>query len=210
MKSYTLERRAFDRLKSDCSSETKAEYEEAVRNLVGRYNTTIHENRFIVGGAVEVFTFALLRSVGISCTLYGDESRSGDILLQHDRKISVKSSFTGINNIKLINQMGGGDRQWDTATLFVIAGVGIVFGTPNMVNDKATRPTGDGLELRKAGLQHLVNDSANVFQLDIAHKPPTETTGFSEKASTAVARQILSDLRSSNLQRAIRQSSIAF
>lgn len=208
MTTYAQERRAFDRLKSDCSRETAAEYEEAVRNLVGRYNTTIHENRFIVGGAVEVFTFALLRSVGIPCTLYGDESRSGDILLPNDRKISVKSSFTGISNIKLINQMGEGARYWDTATLFVVAGVGIVFGTADMVDDSTIRSTGDGVELRKPGLQHLVDQDANVFHMDIAYKPPTETTGFSEKASTAVARQILADLGSSNLQTAIRQSAI--
>ncbi len=55
-------------------------------------NTAIYENRFIAGGAVEVFAFALLRTVGIECTLYGDQAMVGDILLPNDRKLSVKSS----------------------------------------------------------------------------------------------------------------------
>ena len=52
MRSYTQERRVFDRLKSDCSDEAKQEYELAFDTLLTRYNTTIHENRFVVGGAV--------------------------------------------------------------------------------------------------------------------------------------------------------------
>ena len=205
---YSQERRAFERLKSDCSPECKLEFEASVGTLVERYNTTIYENRFIVGGAVEIFTYALLRSVGIACTLYADQSKGGDILMPNEKKLSVKSSFTGISNVKLLNQMGPGTRNWDTAALFVISGVGIVYGDPDSVDQDAVKSTGDGLELRKAAMVSLVADSENVFGMSIASKPPTEQTGFSQKASTAVALQILQETCSLSLQDAIAQASL--
>ena len=71
MTRYRQERRVFDRLKSDCPDRAKQEYELAIGTLLERYNTTIYENRFVVGCVVEVFTCAFLRVVGIDCTPYG-------------------------------------------------------------------------------------------------------------------------------------------
>ena len=201
---YFAERRVFDRLKSDCSTESKQEYELAVATLVERYNTTIYENRFIVGGAVEVFTYALLRSVGIDCTLYGDQAKSGDILLPNDKKLSVKGTFTGgASEVRLMNKQGGGARVWDTATLFVVSGVGIVYGAPDMVSPENIKDMSDAIVLKRKGLQNLIADHDNVFELEISQKPPTEMTGFSHKASTAVAKQILFELQSKKLLKSI-------
>lgn len=196
---YMQERRVFDRLKTDCSQSSQQEYELAIRTLLERYNTTIYENRFIAGGAVEVFTYALLRTVGIDCTLYSDQAMAGDILLPNDRKLSVKGSFRGVEDIRLLNQMGEGDRQWSAATLFIVSGVGIVFGAPDMVDKSYLKHAGDAKVLKKAGLQFLIDDPANVITMKIAPKPPTEMTGFSHKASTAVARQILFEMQSRDL-----------
>lgn len=70
MKEYSKEREAFKLLREKCTEEMKREYECAVKILLEKYNTTIYENRFTVGGALEVFTCALLRSVLIvNCTL---------------------------------------------------------------------------------------------------------------------------------------------
>lgn len=192
---YIQERRAFERIKK-CSEIVKKEYEIAINTLVKRYNTTIHENRFVVGGAVEEFTWALLRSVGVECELCGSQSPDGDIALPNDELLSIKSSFTGVSDIKLINQMGMGDRAWTTATLFVISGVGIVYGAPDMVDSDHVKPTGDGVSLKRAGLQKLIEDQANVFEAEIASKPPKEMADQSLKASSAVARQILQDTKS--------------
>lgn len=203
MTSYRSERRAFDRLKADCTDETRREYEAALKVLVERYNTTIYENRFIAGGAIEVFTLALLRSVGIACQPYSDREPGGDILLEDDRRLSVKSSLTGLSSIKLINQLGGGVRAWTIPTLFIVAGTGIVFGAPDMVGTDGIRHTTDGLELRKPALVALAEDSSNVSEVEIPRKPPTETTGRSEKASTAVARQILTETGADSLAAAL-------
>lgn len=197
---YFAERRVFNRLKSDCSEDVQAEYEEALRILVERYNTTIYENRFVVGGAVEVFTYALLRSVGIDCTLYGDISKSGDILLPNDKKLSIKASFVGgVSSVKLMNKMGAGTRVWDTATLFIVANIGIVYGTPDMVPTDCVNDVKDGVELSRAGLRALCENNDNVFNINIPRKPPTEMTGFSHKASTALARQILFETKCKKL-----------
>lgn len=202
IRSYAQERRVFDRLRSDCSDEAREEYEDAIATLLRNYNTTIHENRFIAGGAVEVFTYALLRSVGIDCCLYGAQSRLGGILLPNDRKLSIKETFTGgPANVKLMNKQGGGHREWTTATLFVVSSVGLVYGSPDMVDGVYVKDVNDGTELKKAGLQTLIDNPANLFKAKIAQKPPTEMDGFSKKASTTVARQILSDMPSENLMK---------
>ena len=198
--SYQQEYRAFKLLKTECSQQAKEEYELALRTLLERYNTTIYENRFTVGGAVEVFTCALLRSVGLDCTLYAAQEKAGDLLLPNGKQLSVKGSFKGgAQDIKLINQLGSGLRYWNTATLFIISGVGIVYGTPDMVAEEHIKQLSDGVALKKAGLQKIIDDPNNVFEMNLATKPPTEMTGFSHKASNALAKQILLELQSKSL-----------
>ena len=199
-KSFNFERKVFRRLKSDCSLRSKAEFELAISVLIRKYNTTIYENRFVVGGAVEMFVYALLKSVGIDCTLYGAQTKSGDILLPADRKLSVKGTFTGgPTDIRLLNKLGGGERCWDTATLFVVANIGIVYGDPNLVDNSYIQDAKDALILKRKGLESLIDNTSNVFEMEIAKKPPTETTLFSRKASTAVGKQILLETDSDNL-----------
>ena len=204
--SYASERRVFDRLKSDCSDKAKQEYELAFNTLMERYNSTIYENRFITGGAVEVFTYALLCSVGIDCTLYADQSKSGDILLPHDKKLSLKGTFTGgPSDVTLINKRGEGPRSWTTATLFIISEIGIVYGDPNMIDSEYLKPTGDGLSLKRRAVVELIEDQSNVFPLNLSRKNPTEMTGFSHKASTTIAKQIMFEMGTAQLLKAFNQ-----
>lgn len=190
----------FDRLRSDCSEGAKSEYETAVARLLNRYNTTIHENRFIVGGAVKFLTCSLLRSVGIDCSLFEEQSHPGDILLPNDGTLLIKSTFTGgPADVKLMNKLGGGHQIWATATLFVISEVGLVYGSPDMVAEEHIKDVNEGTKLTKAGLQSLISMPDNLFKVKIVRKPPTETTGSNQKDSTAIARQILSDMPAKHL-----------
>ena len=194
-KSYDQERWVFDRLRLDCSEEAKKEYETAVDTLLSRYNTTIYENRFTAGGAVKFLTYALLRSVGIDCTPDEDQSHPGDILLPNGQKLLIKTTFTDKSrNVKLMNKLGESYQKWDTATLFVVSDVGLVYGSPDMVAEEHIKDSNEGTILKKAGLQYLIGIPDNLFKVKIAKKPPAETAGSSEKASTAVARQILSEM----------------
>ena len=198
-KSYPQERCAFDRLRSDCSEEAKSEYETAVATLLTSYNTTIHENRFIVGGAVKFLTCSLLQSVGIDCSLFEEQSHPGDILLPNDGKLLIKSTFTGgPAPVKLMNKLGESYQTWATATLFVVSDVGLVYGSPNMVEEHI-KDLSDGTKLTKAGLQSLINMPNNLFKVKIAKKPSTKSTGLNKKASTAIARQILSEMPAKHL-----------
>lgn len=154
----------------------KAEFEKAMQVLTEQYNTYVRENRFVVGGVVEILLLALLRSVGIDCEACGATEQHGDVRLRKSKKLlSVKTSLRGVKSIRLINKLSGGKRKWKTATLFVIAGVGVVFGAPDMVPQECVKGgTEDAIELKQAGLRLLVNDSAHVMPMCIPHKPSKE------------------------------------
>ena len=200
---YKYEREVFDKLRRNCSEECRREYEQAVETLVFRYNTSVYENRFVVGGALEVFTLGLLRTAGVRCELVSEQATGGDILLDNDAMFSVKSSLVGISDIRLINQMGKGERHWSTATLFVVSQVGIVFGTPEMIPASEIKAAGDALVLKKKGLNSLISNNKNVIPLNIPIKPSSKLISSSMKASSAVARQILYDTNSQTLLTAV-------
>ena len=201
---YNQERRIFDRLKTDLKNQTKIEYENAFNVLIEKYNTSIYENRFITGGAIEVFTYALLRSVGIDCNMYGNQSLGGDILLPNQKLLSVKGIFTGgVNNVILMNKQGSGKRKWNTATLFIISEIGIVYGDPNMVKTSNIKDRSDSLVLDKKGLIEIIKNNKNYITMKLNKKPPTETSGFSDKASVAVAKQILQETNSQTLLKGV-------
>ena len=126
----------------------------------------------------------------------------GDILLPNDGKISIKGTFKGIADVRLLNKMGEGDREWKIATLFVVSGLGVVFGAPDMVDETHLKNVEDAVVIKKEGLKVLANNPNNVISMKIAQKPPTEVAGFSQKASTAVARQIFLETDSTTLLQA--------
>lgn len=193
---YIVEREAFDNLRSACTPKAQSEYENALRLLVHQYNTTIRENRFIVGGVTKDLTYKLLRSVGIHCTFGVEDRDSGDILLGRNRRLRVKSSFSGVSHIRLMNKMSPGDRHWNVASLFVVSGVGLVFGAPDMVQDRDVVNAADGIDLTESALYSLIDDENNVLEMNIPSKPPSAQAGRAQLASMAVARQVLNDISS--------------
>ena len=195
MSKYIEERRVFDLLKARCSDEARKSYESAIKNLLENYNTTIYENRFLVGGVVEIFTYALLYSVGVRCQLHGGQGRSGDLLLPQGQMLSIKGVFTGgVGTVKLINQLGEGERYWEVATFFVVSGIGIIFGAPDMVEGEHVHKVGDGVQLSRIGLRILADNPHNVISMNIVKKPATALAEESKKASDSVARSILREL----------------
>lgn len=202
---YKQERQAFERLKADCTPKAEAEYVASVGRVVGQYNTTLHENRFIVGGAVEIFTCCLLRTVGLACKHYADQETGGDILLPKNKHLSIKSSFVGPSDIRLINHQGKGNSEWTIATLFVISGVGIVYGDPSMVDDEDMKTPNDSKVLKRRGLVKLIKNNKNVMPVDIAKKPPTDLAGYSKKASSSIAKEALIEMESKILLSALRK-----
>lgn len=198
--SYNAERRYFASFRQNVTPEALEEYRRAVTVLVERYNTVIYENRFVVGGAVEIFTTMLLRSAGVPAVGYGDETASGDIILPRRRMLSVKSTFAKKwREVRLVNTMGEGTTGWSTATLFVIAGVGIVYGDPDMAQAEDLHRAKDALMLRRAAVERFAEDERNVVAINLPYKAPAEMSHLSLKASTVLARQIMSEQGLENL-----------
>lgn len=195
---YANERDAFLTLKRNITKPLTEEYIKAIGGLHSQYNTTIRENRFIVGGAIEVFTHALLLATGVQCVNCAATSESGDIRLSSGEMLSIKASGKGITNVKLMNKLGDGMRAWGTATLFIVSGTGIVYGDPSLISDNHIIHD-DGVTLAKAGLQALIDDTDNVIAMDIPDKS-VGNIADSKVASHDVAWQVL---RSENLQHLI-------
>lgn len=201
---FNSEQRYFYHFKNNLSDKAKAEYEIGIKNLLERYNTTIYENRFIVGGVVEIFTLALLRSTGIAVFDYGSETAAGDLILPEGRMFSVKSSFTKTGDIRLINTMGESDTVWKTATLFVLSNVGIVYGDPSMTVEGDLKRVKDALTIKRAAVNRFAEDVSNLVPLDVPLKPPKESTGNSAKASSAVAKQLMNEYNLVDLLRQLQ------
>ena len=180
---FHIERNCFKHLKENLSSDAKAEYETGIKHLVEKYNTAIYENRFTVGGVVEVFTLALMRSTGIAIEGCGSEAQGGDLILPSGRMFSLKSSFTRGGSVILVNTRGDSGTDWETATLFVLSNVGIVYGDPTMAQEDDLNRVADNLQIKRAALNRFAEDLLNLIPMEIPLKPPTEMADASMKAS---------------------------
>ena len=186
-------------MRDNLKDEAKTEYELGVSNLLERYNTAIHENRFISGGVVEIFTLALMRSTGIQVEAWGEKGARGDLKLYTGELLSVKSSFTKDGNIKLVNKMGSDLPLWETATLFVIAKIGIIYGDPTMIkegdlNVSTSGGAPDSRDLKRRAIRDLAKDPLNVLPMNLPLKPPANKEGTNRKASDDVAIQLMKEL----------------
>ncbi|MCY3936544.1 MAG: hypothetical protein OXG09_11240 [Chloroflexi bacterium] len=190
---YHQERKYFEFLKKNLQDDIKAEFENAVSTLIGRYNTSIRENRFTVGGAIEIFTLGLLRSAEIDALPYSSQEDAGDILLPNHIILSIKSSFRKPHSIRLMNKQGTGSRDWSTATLFILSGIGILYGDPDMIHECEINDAGDSIMLRSRAIRRIAKDSSNIIAMKIPEKPDKAAAGSSLMASNAIARQVLID-----------------
>ena len=191
---FDIERNCFKHLQENLSNDAKAEYETGIKHLIERYNTAIYENRFTVGGVVEVFTLALMRSTGIEIEGCGSEAQGGDLILPSGRMFSLKSSFTRGGSVILVNTRGDSGTDWETATLFVLSNVGIVYGDPDMAQEDDLNRTADNLQIKRTALNRFAQDPSKLIPMEIPLKPPTEMADSSMKASDAVARQLMNEL----------------
>ena len=127
---------------------------------------------------------------------------SSDLTLPNGKPLSVKSQFTkNKTKFKLINTQSDYEPKWTTATLFIIAGIGIVYGDPDMTNPEHLVRASDALELKFEAIRSYMADSKNIIELNIPVKPPAEMTRFSLKASSAVASKVLYERKLEILRR---------
>src|SRR5438477_10978315 len=130
------------------SAEVLAELEEALRDLVHTYDPAIWENRFVIGGTVELLIAAAMRAVDLDVDNVGAKSTEADFDVYASRlrqRISVKSTFRRKeNSVRLVNTMGPNEaKAWLKPTIFLVPDLGMVYGDPGFgdlsVAVKATR-----------------------------------------------------------------------
>lgn len=102
------------------------EFLESLEKLISEYPTSIWENRFAVGGALEIIFCAFLRCLGFDCERLNNEKRY-DVKI-NEYKFSIKSNFLGSGYIRLINTMGGDSEvEWREPTIVFMGGEGIYY-----------------------------------------------------------------------------------
>lgn len=95
--------------------------------------------------------------------------------------------------------MGESDTAWKTATLFVLSNMGIVYGDPSMAVEDDLKRVKDALTIKRKAVNRFAENTSNFVAMDIPLKPPKEATGKSQKASDAVAKQLMDELKMVNL-----------
>jgi hypothetical protein len=172
--------------------EVLTELLRALRVLLHAYDTTVRENRFVVGGATERLVAVTMRALGASgARARGLGSEDEDIVIDGRCRISVKASFTGRRDqLRLVNTLGDSEKQtWRTSTIFVLAGIGIAYADPELLPGAAIRKK-DAILLPRRPLDELWSrEPSLVLRCDVPKKPkdPYERRAASE----AVLRDIL-------------------
>ena len=120
----------------------------ALALLINEYNTSIRENRFVVGGVTEIILAAAMRCVGINDAQARGLDLNGEDIVVGGCRISVKASFTGKRDaIRLMNALGDANqRVWQVPTIFVLANRGIGYADPYLLSN-AARSSSDALLL---------------------------------------------------------------
>jgi hypothetical protein len=191
---FAAERGAFAQLKQkiDHDDKLRQEVEYTLAQLLGRFATSVRENRFVVGGALEVILTAALRAAGVAAEDVGISEERIDIRIPNGG-FSVKGHFSGTGNIRLINVLGDSTQaEWSEGTLFVLHGMGIGYSDPELLGAGATKREKDAIVLRYNQLKQFLETNPAYF---IALQVPqaTKEEKQSELVSRAVAREILRD-----------------
>jgi hypothetical protein len=191
---YAAARRVYSRLKAfvDGNAAVREEVIDAIRALVTEYSTSIPENRFIVGGAVEHIIGAAMRAGGIPAHNRGHLDTGADIRVD-GVALSVKACLTRKpGSIGLINTRGSSAKPaWSEPTLLVLSGVGIAYLDP-LILPNATRNSSDQVQLdHRAYLPFLAKHPQYLLAMAI---PPNPKSNATRVASYAVAEEILSRL----------------
>jgi hypothetical protein len=191
---FAAERGAFAQLKQkiDHDDKLRQEVEYTLAQLLGRFATSVRENRFVVGGALEVILTAALRAAGVAAEDVGISEERIDIRIPNGG-FSVKGHFSGTGNIRLINVLGDSTQAgWSEGTLFVLHGMGIGYSDAELLGAGATKREKDAIVLRYNHLKQFLETNPAYF-ISLQVPQATREEKQSELVSRAVAREILRD-----------------
>lgn len=198
-KSYSKEREGFQRLRDYLASGENAvilgEFEKAIAEVFEEYDTALRENRFVVGGVIEIILGAVLRAAGVNVRHKGGLDTDFDLLFDDDDSsgYSVKALLKKGQGTRLVNVMGGNTpsiERWKAATLFLLSeDVGIVYADPELRwwkehGCECLKPTTDALQISR---RCLVRFAWEQPEWVIPCKLPTADRRGTRSARTASA-----------------------
>ncbi|MFN3301937.1 MAG: hypothetical protein ACK413_02865 [Patescibacteria group bacterium] len=190
-------RRKFEEIKNKLENsqftEQIKEFEKSLEKLISEYNTANRENRFVVGGALEVLFCALLNSVGFKAEWIKE--------VRYDIKIdnipfSLKSNFISLGDIRLINILGNEKVVWEEPSIFFVSELGVCYADPEM--GLKTKHTSEALIINVQEIKSLVNQNSKWhIKISIPRKPRNSQT--IKTASYDVAKSVLEEIGSKYL-----------
>ena len=170
----------------------------AVDAVLTRYNTTVWENRFIVGGVVEQIIGASARDLGLDVQNAGKQNQGYDLELESPSGIgiSIKGVFATTNgmhnlvNVRSSNHERDLRESWLTATIFVMSEVGMGYVDPLFGAD-FLNATSDALQISGRMLKQWWKENPQwLINAPIPKKPVGPAMRV---ASDAVSFDIFSD-----------------
>lgn len=173
------------------------EFEEALKRLVEEYDTSDWENRFVVGGVLEILFSALLNACGFKSKRLQEIRYDIEI---DSIKFSIKSNFTGSGDIRLINILGFTEAKWEEPTLFFISEVGIIYADQKM--GLKTKKTSDALTINTQELKNFIEKN-DEWLIKISIPKKQEKPERIKKASFDVCQSILQEINSKILKKYI-------
>ncbi len=189
---FEKERLAFAKMRHvvETNPDLREDFEQCLADLLSRFATKIRENRFIVGGALEVFVTALLRACGVDARDVGTSDEHIDIQLGEGGGFSVKGHFSQSGDIRLINTLGAsGYATWDSATIFVIHNTGLGYADPELLPNKA-RTVSDAVVINSNVVKNFLYENPG-YLVQISVPTPLQDETRSDLVSRVVAREIL-------------------
>ncbi len=156
---FQRERAGFHTFKHcfEQDSALREELKRAIGALYERYDTTIRENRFVVGGALEIILGAALRACGLPVRHRGTETVEWDLLFEDGEGGYSIKSLPKSPSTRLVNVLSRSvsPELWRVATLFVLR-EGLVYADPDLPWWQSRRndaniliPRSDALEIKR-------------------------------------------------------------
>ncbi|NPA05781.1 MAG: hypothetical protein GXO54_00015 [Chloroflexi bacterium] len=207
MASFQREREEFQKFKACFQPNIvlQEEFLNAVRALYARYDTAIRENRFVVGGALEIILGSVMRACHLPIRHRGTETREWDLLFVDGQGgYSIKSLLKPrTRGTRLVNVLGRdvSPNLWQVATLFLLP-QGMVYADPALpwwqqrLHDTSVfKVHRDALEVKRRAIEAFAQAAPQWFLpwRQAINVPAMQPRRWVRTASYDVATTILKD-----------------
>ncbi len=145
-----------------------------IEDLTNDYNTSIHENRFVVGNVIQRLTKTLLdhalSTSNMKCK-FKDDGQNGIEICNEKESAIIKVQYTGeVSRITLKNKLSDNLSNWNWACLIIIGGKGMFYSDHSLVSSDYIKEESGALILTKKGVEDLIQKEEWKINMDIPQK----------------------------------------